>query len=108
MSEKNLIFKNEKYLKEYNNERKQGQEFYPYVYVSEHLPKKFQDQRKLLLDEYRKKRNNRQKAVWKAVEGDFVLFVNDKRIDCARLSVRQSAKAKIPSDLESNKSTLSS
>jgi len=78
MSDKNLIFENAKYLNEYNNERKQGQEFYPYVYVSEHLPKKFQHQRKLLLDEYKKARKNWQKALWKVVEGDYVLFVNDE------------------------------
>jgi len=55
MSDKNLIFKTAKYLKEYNNERKQGQEFYPYVYVVEHLSKKFQHQRKLFLDEKQEK-----------------------------------------------------
>jgi len=107
MSDKNLIFKTAKYLKEYNSKRKHGQEFYPYVYVSKHLLKKFQHQRKLLLDKYKKGRKNQQKAVWKA-EGDYVLFVNDERIDCPSPSLRQSAKSNIPSDLESNKSTLSS
>jgi len=58
MSDKNLIFKNAKNLKDYNKKLKQNHEFSPYVYVSEHLPAKFQCQRKLLLDEYKRARKN--------------------------------------------------
>jgi len=54
MSDKNLIFKNAKYVKEYNNERKQGQEFCPYIYVSEHLPKKFQQENSYLMNTKKK------------------------------------------------------
>ena len=63
MSDKNLIFKKLKNLKAYNIEKKQGRDFNPYVYVSEHLPVKFQEQRKLLLNEYKEAKKNKNKAL---------------------------------------------
>jgi len=58
MSDKNLIFRNAKNLKEYNKELKQNHNFSPYVYVSKHLPTKFQRKRKLFLDEDKRARKN--------------------------------------------------
>ena len=45
MNDKNLIFKKLKNLKAYNIEKMQGRDFNSYVYVSEHLPVTFQQQK---------------------------------------------------------------
>ena len=45
MHDKHLIFKSVKHLQSFNNAKKNKDQSVPYVYVTEHLPKKFQDQR---------------------------------------------------------------
>ena len=82
---KNLIFKKQKNLKAHNIDKKQGCDYNPFVYVSEYLPGKFQEQRKLLLNEYKKARKNKKKATWKAVDGNYTLFVNGKQIYYPRI-----------------------
>ena len=79
MCHKNLIFKKLKNLKAYNIEKKQGRDFNPYVYVSEHLTVMFQQQSKLLLNEYKKTRKNKKTATWKTVDSNYSLFVNGKQ-----------------------------
>ena len=49
MNDKNVIFENVKHLKNFNRERQLGNESNPYVYVTEHLPLKFQQQKKQLM-----------------------------------------------------------
>jgi len=81
MSDKNLIFKNAKNLKSYNESVKRESPTNPYVFITEHLPEKFQQQRKRLLDTYKEAKKNRQKAVWKVLDGNYTLFINDQQVE---------------------------
>jgi len=78
MSDKNLIFKNAKNLKAYNVQIQQAEEESPYVFITELLPEKFKQQCKHLLPQYKEAREKNQKAVWKAIDGEYTLFVNGK------------------------------
>ena len=53
MSDKNKIFKNAKNLKGYNNPPKEDNSNNPTIYITEHLPHKFQQQRKILLPQFK-------------------------------------------------------
>ena len=47
------------------------------MYVTEHLPSKFQKQRKLLLHEFKEAKRNKQSAYWRAIMAIIVcLFVD--------------------------------
>ena len=81
MQDKNLIFRSAKHLKNYNAERRTEDEFSPYTYITDHLSVKFQKQRKRLLPFYKEVKQNNQKAVWKILDGEYTLFVNNKRKD---------------------------
>ena len=76
---KTMIFKNLKNLKCYNDIRRVEKN--PTVFVTEHLPKMFLDQRKLLMPYFKNARRNRQKTSWRAVVGEYVLHVDDKKVD---------------------------
>ena len=80
MNDKNVIFKNAKNLKEYNNQLKEKFSN-PTVYITEHLPHKFQQQRKLLLPKFKEAKKKKQKTVWKALDGNHTLFIDDKLVD---------------------------
>ena len=81
MHDKHLIFKSVKHLQSFNNAQKNEDQSVPYVYVTEHLPKKFQDQRKQLLPIFNDARKNKKKVYWKAIDGNYTLFVEGKQID---------------------------
>ena len=81
MSDKNEIFKNAKNLKDYNNQLKEDNSNNPTVYITEHLPHKFQQQWKLLLPQFKEAKKKKQKAVWKALNGNSTLFIDDKQVD---------------------------
>ena len=81
MHDENLIFKSAKHLKNYNAERRTEDEVSPYTYITDHLPVKFQKQRKRLLPFYKEAKQNKQKAIWKILDGEYTLFVNNKKID---------------------------
>ena len=87
MFDKNLIFKSAKNLKEYNASRKNTKNFHFNAYITNHLPKNFQRQQKLLLPLYKEAQKNKQKAVGKAFEGNYTLFTNNKKLilHCKRL-----------------------
>ena len=63
MHDKHLIFKSVKHLQSFNNVQKNEDQSVPYVYVTEHLPKKFQDQRKQLLPIFNDVRKNKKKSL---------------------------------------------
>ena len=46
MQDKTLIFNSAKHLKTYNSERISEDATSPHIFITEHLPKKFQEQRK--------------------------------------------------------------
>ena len=79
--DKNRIFNSAKNLKTYNEMRRSYDEYFPYVYVTEHLPAKFQKQRKLLLNEFKEAKRNKQSAYWRAVDGNYCLFVEGVKIN---------------------------
>ena len=81
MNDKNLISKSLKNLKSYNIARKVEDNTTPDIYVKEHLPKKFQDQRKRLLPIFNEARKNKQKNIWKTTESNHTLFVEGKKFN---------------------------
>ena len=82
INDKNLIFKNARNLRDYNNARIISDNHSPYVFMTEHLPKRFQLQRKFLTKAYKEAREKNQKTVWKAVDGNYALFVDGRKIPC--------------------------
>ena len=85
MKDKNLIFKSAKHLKKYSTERRTEDDVSTYTYITDHLPVKFQTQRKRL-PFYKEAKQNKQKAVSKIFDEEYTLFVNNKKID---LSIQQ-------------------
>ena len=81
LEDKNLIFKSTRNLKDFNEKRKRDDKTSPPTYVTEHLPKKFQEQRKLLLPYYKEAKLIKQKTFWKALDGNYVLFVNGEKVE---------------------------
>ena len=81
MQDKNLLFISAKQLKSYNAERRTEDDVSAYTYITDHLPVQFQKQRKRLLPSYEEAKQNNQKAVWKILDGEYTLFVNNKKID---------------------------
>ena len=73
------IFGSLKNLKDYN-ERRRTQN-HSAVYVTYHLPKFFQEERKLLLPQFRKARRLNQKTVWRVENGHYNLYVNDTKVE---------------------------
>ena len=65
MNDKNVIFKNSKNSKEYNNQLKEENSTNPTIYITEHLPHKFQQQRKLLLPQFKKQKRRSKKLFGK-------------------------------------------
>ena len=85
LEDKNLIFKSTRNLKDFNEKRKRDDKTSPPIYVTEHLPKKFQEQRKLLLPYYKEAKLKKQKTFWKALDGNYVLFVNGEKVEIPHL-----------------------
>ena len=79
--DKNRIFRSAKNLKTFNETRRSCNEYSPYVYVTEHLPAKFQEQRKLLMSEFKEAKRNNQSAYWRAFDGSYCLFVDGVAIN---------------------------
>ena len=73
-AEKQKIFGNLKNFKSYDETRK-ALNLNP-VFVTEHLPKKFQQERKLLLLEFKEARRMNRKTVRKTEKGHYVLYIN--------------------------------
>ena len=50
------------------------------TYITDHLPAKFQEQRKLLLPYYKEAKKNKKKTMWKALDGSYTLFIDNKQV----------------------------
>jgi len=50
------------------------------VYATEHLPDLFLKQKKILLKEFKKAREQKQKTYWHAENGEYVFYADDVRI----------------------------
>ena len=79
--DKNRIFSFAKNLKTFNETRRSYDEYFPYVYVTEHLPAKFQKLRKLLLPEFKEAKRNKQSAYCRAIDGNYCLLVDGVKIN---------------------------
>ena len=51
------------------------------TYITDHLPAKFQEQRKLLLPHYKEAKKDKKKTIWKALDDDYPLFIDNKQVD---------------------------
>ena len=100
--DKQLILSSCKNLKAYNanlfhdgklTNGKQGRT----IYVTEHLPKTFVNQKKLLLPSFNKARKEKKQAYWRIDHGQYCLFVDNEKIPppitSRRLDSRESSKS---------------
>ena len=67
-------------LKMFNEGRKKDDPNTSYVFVTDHLPKRFELQKKKLITQFNEVRKNRQKTAWKIINGDYCLFINDSKV----------------------------
>ena len=51
------------------------------TYITDHLPTKFQEQRKVLLPYYKEAKKNKKKTIWKALDGNYTLFIENEQVD---------------------------
>ena len=77
-ADKRQIFGNLKNLKSYNESRKALNLYC--VFVTEHLRKKFLQERKLLLPEFKEARRMTSKTVWRAEKGHYVLYIDGIKV----------------------------
>ena len=72
------IFNNVKNLKSYNDKRKEMSQ--GTMYITKHLPKLFQEERKLLTP-FKKARSLKQKNNWRAQNGHYCLYIDNIKVD---------------------------
>ena len=73
--DKSRIMRELKRLKSYNEARKKNSK--QTVYVTQHLPDAFLQQKKALLPKFKSAKLNKQNTYWKAEGGEYVLYVDD-------------------------------
>jgi len=56
------------------------------VFITEYLPEKFKQQRKQLIPKFKEARAK--KLVWKVLDENYTLFVDDKQIEALYLKIR--------------------
>ena len=84
LTDKKLIFTKLKNLKKYNEKRKSVDKK-PH-YVTEHLPKQFQQERKALLPQFKEAKRMKKKVSWRAENGHYCLYVNNVKVDFVKSS----------------------
>ena len=83
MMEKSKIFRNLKRLKSYNDLRKLDNK--SSIFVTDHLPKVFLEQKKLLMPQFKEAKRNQQKTSWRAENGEYVLYIDNKKFSISSL-----------------------
>ena len=78
-NDKRLFFCKLKNLKQYNESRK-TRDLKPH-YITDHLPKLFQQERKSLLPYFKQARRMQQKTIWRADNGHYCLFVDGVKVN---------------------------
>ena len=78
VSEKYSILNRLKQLKPFNQERRQRNT--PTVYVTDHLPQLYQQQRKRLLPVFNEARSQNRKTSWRIINGEYCLFVDNVKV----------------------------
>ena len=76
VDDKHWLFSRLKYLKEYNAAKKKENTETKPIYISEHLPKPYYEQKKKLLPLFKKAREKKQKTTWAVSDGDYCLFID--------------------------------
>ena len=84
--DKSTIFGNLKLPKDLDNAQKLKNK--PFIYITDHLPRTFLQQKKMLLPDFKHAKRNKQKTSWRAEDGEYVLYVEGRKI-----SSRQNQKA---------------
>ena len=74
--DKHSIFKSLKNLKLYNDNRNLKPKSQHYTYITEHLPRELQLQKKRLLPLYKKARQEGKKATWKIMGNEYQLYID--------------------------------
>ena len=67
-------------LKAYNQKRGELATSNLSIFISEHLPKEFQNHKKSLMSKFKEAREENKSTYWKTVDGDYCLFVEDTKI----------------------------
>ena len=80
MEGKTAIYKVAKNLKKHNRTKRGMKHCSPYVFITNHLQRAFQEQRKKLLRAL-KARTDKQKTNWLIENGECCLFVDNKRVN---------------------------
>ena len=80
MEDKTAIYKAAKNLKKYNRTRRKMQQSSPYVYITDHLPRAFQEQRKKLLS-FNKAQADKQKTKWQIENGEYCLYIDNGKVN---------------------------
>ena len=75
--DKQKFVANLKHLKCYNKNRARSSQ---HVYATEHLPIELQNQKKKLIPLYKEVKKEQKKTVWKIVDCEYCLFVNNERV----------------------------
>ena len=50
------------------------------IFISDHLPKEFQNHKKSLMSKFKEAREENKSTYWKAVDCEYCLFVEDTKI----------------------------
>ena len=82
VNDKHWLFSPLKYLKEYNAAKKKENTEAKPIYISEHLPKPYYEQKKKLLLLFKKAREKKQKITWGLSDGDYCLFMDGVKAKC--------------------------
>ena len=77
--DKRWLLSHLRHLKEYNNERKRGNDSLGSVFVTDHLPKIYYDQKKALMPLFNLARKEKKKTSWGFDKGNYCLFINGKK-----------------------------
>ena len=81
MEDKTAICKAAKSLKKYNRTRREMKRSSPYVYITDHLPRAFQGQRKKLLPSVNKPQADKQKTKWQIENGEYCLYIDNEKVN---------------------------
>ena len=76
--DKQKIYSSLKNLKNYNTARSSNANDSSPVFVTDHLPKLFQNQKKALIPHFKEARSQNKKTYWKAENGQYHLYINNR------------------------------
>ena len=77
--DKSLIFSQLRKLKQYNAKRSENNQSREPVFITEHLPPAFQQQKKVLMPFFKEARLKGQKTQWRVVNAKYSLFIDNKK-----------------------------